>query len=158
EGVLRLDNGELIGPKKRKGPTLTADYLPHKPKRSLTYDRAVFPPHSGFKTTAVVVREGWYERENGRPEAATTHRGVMKLEDLLLPREHARWLSGLEKRRVLLPALPFQRRAQAGFIEIGHPRAGKKGDMTWEPVLKVGTRPGDTWDWTGPEDTKAYKL
>jgi hypothetical protein len=120
---------------------LTADYLPHTPGTSRTYDLAVFVPGSPGK----VARQVRLQMKGGLTQTKTTHVGTLKggsLFDPAGPKTVAKLV--LLPRPIPGPAL--SRRVSSEFVEIGEEVAMSQGSETvWLPRLKLGARAGDSW-------------
>src|SRR5262249_29990807 len=147
--TLRLDDCELISPRKKEVERLTADYLPHFPGRVLVYDMVTFPPYSRTRSP-LLVRQVFREQAGGKTEGLTRHRAGLVIKSLLDDADHKRWLALLPSRKVLLPAPATQRRLAGGSIEVGEQAVrfrdgGLRRVTLWRPALKVGAAPGDTW-------------
>jgi hypothetical protein len=159
-GALRLDDCEVVGPRARKDTRrLTAEYLPHDPGRTLTYDVAVFPLVG--KKAPQVVRQVWHQQEKGLTETVTTHVGTLPpRKSLFDPAEKGAWASERRTKKVRVPGPVFHRRTSETFVEIGHRVvvAGGKAETVWEPVLKVGARVGDSWRWLHDHVEHTYTL
>jgi hypothetical protein len=157
-GTLRLDDCEALGPRRKDPRRLTAEYLPHEPGRSLTYDAALFPLVG--RKAPQVFRQVWMEREGGVTEMVTTHQGTLAPgKSLLDPAEKGAWVSQPRTKKVRLPAPGFQRRASRAFVEIAHRvMRGRKVEVVWEPVLKVGARVGESWRWVQGDSEHTYTL
>jgi hypothetical protein len=59
-----------------------------------------------------------------------------------------------------LPGPDLRLRVYGGYVQLGQYQAvGKSGtELYFEPILKLGARPGDTWSWTHDHYTYEYKL
>jgi hypothetical protein len=147
--MLRLDNCEPVDDSKISDPRrLNADYLPHVPDRSLTYDIALFPTTTNGAAT--VVRQVLQQREGGITETVITHSGKLIGKSLLDEEEQSRWSAQRKTQKVRLPGPVQERRISGGFVEIGHhlPTKSTESETAWEPALKLQARTGDSWNWT----------
>jgi hypothetical protein len=162
DGVLRLDNCEVDPSQLRwEGPTLTADFFPHKEGTIQVYDQAVYPPAAKI---AGAVRQIWYQRGNGITETVTTHtlKGAPPSGSLFTMAKEQNWLKQpfAKKSKLNLPGTRYVQRMTVGFLEVGQrlPAPGRGIVMVFEPVLKLEAKPGDTWKWNLQNDEHTYTL
>ena len=157
--TLRLDNCEALDADGQRDPRrLTADFLPHTPGQSLTYDVAVFSPLS---TKATAVRQVFAQGEGGITDTVTTHVGVLPGTSLFDPGEQQKWGARKGTRRVHgVPGPSYARRVAGGFVEYAERVPRRRGDveLAWEPVLKLRARAGDSWTWTHNNAEHRYTL
>lgn len=158
--TIRLENCAL-DEKFRRGPELTADFLPHKPGRSFTVDVALFGVLVGKKIGTSVRREIHVQGANGATEAIPTHMGMLQDRSLFDEGQPERWFTAPRTVKVKVPAstIYFQR-LSAGFVETGTPAANDKGklDVEWMPSLKLNAREGEKWEWNPPSGEHKYVL
>jgi hypothetical protein len=146
--TLRLDNCELVDSAGSSDiRKITADFLPHTPGASFTFDVATAAT-SDKKETAV-MRVLAEQRDGGITETYTSHVGTLAGGWLLGNRDSAKWVQQpkIKKVRVLGPV--FYHRLSAGFVEVGQVTVTGPGrsETVWQPALKVGARAGTTWNW-----------
>jgi hypothetical protein len=160
DGRLRLDNCEVDASQLRKSvPTLTADFLPHREGATLTYDLAAYPP---FVKTSVVARQTWYQRKGGLTETVVTHtlNGQPPGRSLFPTDKVESWLSARKVKKARLSGPIYMQRTTNTFVEFGQrvtlPRGGS--ETVWEPVLKLGAKVGDSWDWVHQNTRHVYTL
>jgi hypothetical protein len=155
--TLRLDSCRVLSPLTHaEARRLTADYLPHTPGRALVYDVAVFPLIGGKQ----IARQVWEERNEGSTSVVITHLGQFPGKSLLGENETGKWINRRTTKTGRIPSLGHQYRLAAAHVQIGQrPQSGKPGaQMTWEPVLKIGARPGETWKWMNDNEEHTYTL
>jgi hypothetical protein len=158
DGVLRLDNCEVDPSQQRNAvPVLTADFLPHRPGNVLTYDLAVYPP---LVKTGQVVRQIWYQRNQGMTETVVTHTliGVPPGRSLFTTEKVESWVSIRRTKKSRLPGPVYLQQTSGTFVEVGQrPVQVRGGGRTvWEPILKLGAKPGDSWDWVDKNSKHVY--
>ena len=140
--VIRFAGFDISLEKPPESRRLTADFLPHKPGTSRTYDVAMFVPGSPGK----VVRQVWLQKEDGVTQTKTTHVGTLKGGSLFDPvgkNTVAKW----EPLPRPIPGPVFHQRVSPEFVEIGEEVAMRQGTETvWQPRLKLGARAGDSWN------------
>jgi hypothetical protein len=156
--TLILENCEVVDPSgQRIGRRLTPDFFPHTPGITLTYDIAQ-PAAKGVMQVARLLFE---LREKGMIETLTTHSALVKINSLFQPGERDTWTTKTKAQKVRLPGLVFKHRVQGSFVELGRyeskPNSGQ-GEPTYEPVLKIGAKPGDSWNWSHANLVHEYKL
>jgi hypothetical protein len=157
--TLRLDDCESFDPTgKADRRRLTADYLPHKPGRTLTYDVAKLRSTAGAES--VVVRQVFFERDNGLTETMVTHSGSLVGASLFDKGDTGKWASQSKTRKVRLPGPVYQHRLSGGFVEVGQQilTSGRQIETVWEPALKVGARVGESWKWFNLNTEHDYTL
>ncbi len=162
DGVLRLDNCEVHPLQLRwEGPTLTADFFPHKEGTIQVYDQAVYPPAA---KTAGVIRQIWNQHGNGITETVSTHtlKGPPPSGSLFTMAKGQDWLKQpfAKKLKLNQPGPRYLQRITVGFLEVGQrlPAPGGRIVMVFEPVLKLGAKPGDSWTWNLQNDEHTYTL
>jgi hypothetical protein len=159
-GAVRLDNAEMVLPpgSKDSGLWLTADFLPHKVGRIMTYDLAVFPMIG--KRSPVVVRQKWFERAKGQIETMTTHKGYLSGRSMLDAPDPGAWFKEARTKPARLPGPVYEHRTSAGFIEVGRRMTNTKGKVVtvWAPVLKLGARTGESWTWAHEHDEYTWTV
>jgi hypothetical protein len=147
--TLRLDNCESLNSgAKVDSPRLTVDFLPCKPGSVLIYDLATLPAES--KGPPLVFRKVFTWTEGGIMERTITHVGRLpKGSSLSDPDAFKDWISAKTTKRYSQSELPFHTRIYGGFIEIGQEFIGPDGQsVVWEPVMKLGVKKGESWEWT----------
>jgi hypothetical protein len=159
--TLRIDNCELVVPPSAKNALrLTADFLPHKKGTVLTYDLALHSPSP--KQFPTVVRQLCSQEDEGVTATVITHtyNGALPERSLLKEEKPGSWILSLRVKKGQLPAPPTYRRLTGGFVEVGQlaVTGPKKTEIMWEPVLKIGARVGDSWEWTQPTVKHRYTL
>jgi hypothetical protein len=161
--TLRLDNCELDEPV-RKGPKLTADFLPHTQGRTLTFDIAVFSGNNVKKKGENVQREIHLQGADGLTETTVSHIGTLTADSLFAAGEQEKWIAQNKTKKVMgtvAGVIPvYYRRLSAGFVEVGLPTLGtdRKPSAIWTPALKIDAREGDTWTWSPPSGTHEFTL
>jgi hypothetical protein len=135
---------------------LSADYLPHAPGRTLTYDVAQHPATGGRPQAA---RLRFELKENGLVETVTTHIGYLR-SSLFEPGEGGKWTSSAGARKVKLPGPKFRLRVFGGYVQLGQFDTGQAGadNQFYEPVLKLGARVGESWRWSHANAVHEYKI
>jgi hypothetical protein len=155
-GTARLDETSLIAPRKKEGPRLTVDFLPHKPGTVAHYDIARYT--HGAKPTTVISRYAIYQTEGGLLSSDVIYllKGAKLPEGGLLQMERpTEWIKKAKKVRVPGPVLKY--RIAGGFVEMGQP-IGVKGETIWEPLVKLEAAVGDSWEWTSQGVKHRYTL
>ena len=156
--TLLLENCELLDPSgQRIGRRLTPDFFPHTPGITLTYDFA----QPAAKGQMQVVRLLFELRENGMIETITTHSALVKTDSLFKPGERDTWTTRTKAQKLRLAGYVFRHRVQGVFVELGRfePKSnGLQGEPVYEPVLKIGAKPGDSWSWSHANLIHEYKL
>ena len=130
-------------PRKELEDRLTTEYLPHKVGTVWTYDTtATAGPDAG-----TVMRTKITHKEGGVLETTLLRTGKAGAGGMI------NWGKDQNKKGDLL-----RFRVRKEFLDLGPDAAGAT-DPSWEPVLKVGAKPGDTWEWRPPDGgLKTYKL
>jgi hypothetical protein len=114
---------------------LSARYLPHRPGTTRSYDTVMYA-EDGSKP---VVRTKYSYEDGGVIRRTTVRLGQLDGKSVADPQAKIRWLKDVN-----VPAdQPEHYRRNGEFIEIGTHLDGT--EITWRRVLKVGTKPGDTW-------------
>jgi hypothetical protein len=161
--TLRLDNCEIDEPL-TKEPRLVADFLPHTPGRTFTFDVAVLGGSSGKKKGESVQREIHLQGPDGLTETTVTHAGTMTGDSIFAEGEQEKWIAQPKTKKIrgavsgIVPV--YYRRLSAGFIEVGVPAldANKKMTISWTPALKIGAKAGVTWTWTPPSGLHEFTV
>lgn len=157
---LRLENCQLDMPRQR-GPVVSTDYLPFKQGRSFTIDIATFDVKLVRKTVDVVQREVHVQGRDGVTEILVTQRGPLPGKSLFDEGVQEKW-SQQTQARIKKPATNgiYSRRMKAGFIELGTPFLTVEGkpDIAWMPVLKIGVRAGEKWQWEPVNGLHEYEV
>jgi hypothetical protein len=163
DGRLRLDNCEVDPSQLRhEGPVLTENFYPHREGGVRIYDLAVYPP---MIKRAQVVRQEWVQRKDGNTETVITHTlAGMPPGDSLFPTTKNTsadsWtkLPWVKKLKVRLPGPFYLRRTNVGFLEVGRRviAPGRGNATVMEPILKLGAKPGDTWNWRLQSEDHTY--
>jgi hypothetical protein len=156
--TLRLDDCEPFDPAgKPDRRRLTADFLPHKPGRALTYDLA--QSRSGSRGELTVVRQVFFEREGGFTETLVTHTGSLA-GSLFDKGEQAKWVAQSRTHKVRLPGPVYQHRVSASLVEVGQQvlTRQRQVETVWEPALKLGVRVGESWKWYDANTEHIYTL
>jgi hypothetical protein len=146
--VLRLDSCRPADATPRDHGRLTADYLPHRPGRQLTYDVAEYPVPG--KKEGPVKRAVFLQQEGGRIEAVITHSGTLSGKGLFDGDDAGKWIEQKKKTAARLPGPVYLQRISGGFVEVGQTtvkRGNQNQEIFWQPVLKLGARAGDSWKW-----------
>jgi hypothetical protein len=158
---LRLDDCQADAPR-RRGPVLTADFLPHTPGKPITYDVASFGVPVGSKIQDAVQRELHVQGKDGVTEVLVTHAGILSGKSLFDEGDPNRWLTQPKtiKNKAPVTSGVYLRRLSGGFVELGTPNRDDNGKttVTWTPVLKLDARAGDHWEWTAPSGEHKYVL
>jgi tRNA_anti-like len=148
--TLRLDNCEVADPSARTNArSLTADYLPFTPGRTLIYDVVTLQTETA--ATAVVARHVYSCAEGGKITGWTTHLGRLPSSILQADsRPLGDWVSAKKTRKVSIQLPVHRRRLFAGFVEIGQELTNKDGSeaIDWQRNLKLGAKAGASWNWT----------
>jgi len=127
----------------------SGEFVPHIPGTSREYLHAMYPP--GDSTPIVTLRREQH-KDDGQIESTTVKTGRLKnvTQDLAL--DNIEWLVDGSN------ASTSYHRVKDGFVEHGSPLAGS-GEMSWEPVFKLGAKPDDTWEWNPmPNMKKTYTV
>lgn len=113
-------------------------FLPHIPGTSREYVQVIYPPDG--PATALMLKV--LHKDNGEIEKTTVKLGRLNGSKGLFDGGEVEWLKD-----VTIPSkFPHHHRVNGEFIEEGsHP--AENGTITWEPVLKVGAKPDDSWEW-----------
>jgi hypothetical protein len=120
----------LLGPARRDA------YLPHKSGTSREYIRVVY---TGDGDTLATLSMHNY-KENGIIEKVITKIGKLEGKQDLLDGGKVKWVKSVN-----IPSdFPEHHRVNGEFIEIGSHLA-ENDEITWQPRLKVGAKPKDTW-------------
>jgi hypothetical protein len=158
--TIRLDNCRIDAPL-RKGPILTADYLPHRPGRSFAIDVAALGVKIERREGILARRERHVQGDNGISDILVTHQGELVGKSLFDEGIQDKWVQN-KKARIKTPSSAgrYMRRLHAGFIEIGTPYLDANGKInyTWMPVLKLGAEAGTKWKWEPPTGTHEFVL
>jgi hypothetical protein len=146
--TLRLDNCEPNEIKKRKDDQrLNADYFPFVAGSSLSYDVATQPaegkgPARLDRVTATMSTDHLIIR-------VTTHRGTLAAGKSIFDADHTNsWLTEKGTKKLTKSSPPLRYRLSAQFVEVGHQARSGETELIWEPVLKLGAKPGESWKWT----------
>jgi hypothetical protein len=157
--TLVLENCEPLDPSGRRDlRRLTADFLPHTPGRSLTYDLTQ-PSPLGAKPR--VLRMIFEQKEHGVVETVTTHVGTLRTTSLFDPEEKfGAWTKSGSVRKVRLPGPSLRHRVGGGFVYVGtyESQRANESELVWQPALKLGARAGDTWSWSRANTQHQYTL
>lgn len=157
---LRLDNCDVDMPR-RAGPSLTADYLPHKAGRTFTIDVATFGTMVNGKARDVVQREVHVQGEGGVTEIVLTHAGPLTGKSLFDEGVQEKWVQQ-KKVAIKAPATTglYFRRLNAGFVELGTPYPVAKGkpEVSWMPMVKLHAQAGDKWKLESPAGPRDFVL
>jgi hypothetical protein len=156
--VLRLDNCEL-DEKFRRGPELTADFLPHAPGRSFIVDVAMFDVLVGRKNGNSVRREVHIQERDGATEFAVTHLGILPDRSLFDEGEPDKWFKAPRTAKNKdASSVTYYQRVSAGFVELGTPATNDQGkvEISWTPILKLNVREGDKWESNDPSGDHKY--
>jgi hypothetical protein len=157
--TMRMDDCERYDPKSdREIMRITADFLPHVPGKSYTFDLV---SHLTIgKKKPEVIRQAHSQEKNGLTEVVTTHSGILLSKSLLDEGEPEKWFSKAKRHRVPGANPSYYRRLSGGVVELGRPQQDEDGKLRiiWEPVLKLGAKEGDTWTWTQPDGEREYKV
>ncbi len=157
-GTLRLDNC-AVDPAQLRGavPQLTAGFLPHDPGRVFTYDLAVYPP---LVKTTKVVRQTWFQHERGITDTVITHTGTLLGMSLFPPEKPENWLDNRRTKKLRVPGPIYEYAITPGFVTMGQrvmlPRGGTQ--VFWEPVLKLGAKVGESWEWVHQNTKHVYSV
>lgn len=136
-------------------PTASADYFPYKPGQTLNYVQVNYV-NEGM---GVAVHQKSEFKDNGVIETTTTKAGMVQGGKLLAGKPVAWNLSPplMKKFNVRLGKVPQSHfRIEGQNAEIGQHLLNTK-DIFWEPILKLGAKQGDTWEWTMPNGTTKIK-
>ncbi len=139
---------------------VTPDYLPHRAERQLTYDVAEFPTPP--RKDGPVLRLVMFQREAGNIETVVTHSGRLVDKSLFDAGNPSAWVDQKKTTRQVRVAGPtFRQRISGTFIEVGTvviKPPNRQEDVTWDQVLKLGGRAGDTWAWTRDRATHEFTI
>jgi predicted negative regulator of RcsB-dependent stress response len=156
--TLMLENCEALDASgQRTARRLTPDFFPHTPGITLTYDFA----QPAAKSQLQVTRLMFEQHDKGMIETLTTHNAVVKTATLFQPGERDTWTKNTKAQKVRLPGYVFRHRIQGRFVELGRlesKREGVASEIVYEPVLKLGTKPGESWTWSNANIVHEYKL
>jgi hypothetical protein len=156
--TLRLDDCEPLDPAgKADRRRLTADFLPHKPGRVLTFDLA--QARSAGRGELNVVRQVFYDRDNGLTETVVTHTGSLA-GSLFDKGEQGKWAAQAKAHKVRLAGPVYQHRVSPELVEVGQQALNRQRQVetVWEPALKIGARVGDSWKWFNANTEHVYTL
>jgi hypothetical protein len=121
----------------------------------VTYDVASFPELSN---TGVFIRLICLQREGGVTTTLETHRYIMSNASLFEPGSE-RWVKYRRAPRSKpVPGPAFIQRVNGRYVEVGEVTRPGTAPASWEPVLKIGARLGDSWKWTDNNVTHTYKV
>jgi tRNA_anti-like len=158
--TLRLDNCESLDTvAKVDQPRLTVDYLPSKPGQVLVYDLATHPMES--KGAALAFRKVFTWTEGGIVERAITHAGRLpKGKNLTDPEVFKDWITLKTTKKYSQSEPPSRLRVFGGFIEIGQEFTSQEGQksVSWEPVIKLGLKKGESWEWSRGSERHQCKV
>lgn len=158
-GQLRLDNCTFDATQRRKQePVLTADFLPHKPGKMLTYDIVVH--RATLAGGSMILRQEWAQREDGKTETRITHTARFTARSLFNGDDSENWVSGPKVKSSRKAGPTYVQKTSPLGIEFGQRRILPNGTHQdeLEPVLKPGVKAGDVWEWSGPNGKHVYKL
>jgi hypothetical protein len=135
---------------KDKNTEITADFLPHKSGTTLYYDTQMNLPDG----SVAVSRWKHVQKDDGVVEETLENIGSLKAKQSILDKgAKVTWLN-----KVDVPVKSsYQIRNKNGYIEKGKDHAGK-GEIVWEPVLKIGAKLGDVWTWDSPAGVNRYEV
>lgn len=140
-------------PASLSGSGLTESYFPFKPGRVLVYDVAAL---TGAGATVLrhrfTLSEEPMERDVTRAERETIKLGTL-LGGTLLQGGQVKWTREVKQKSLF----PFHFRGNSEHIEMGQ-HLTNDARIYWEPILKLGTKPGDHWDWHGPAGVTRYEF
>jgi hypothetical protein len=157
--TLVLENCEPLDPSGRRDlRRLTAEFLPHTPGHSLTYDVAQPTSPDGKPR---VVRMIFEQKEGGVVETVTTHVGRLKGASLFDPEEkNGAWIKSGAVRKVRLPGPSLKHRLGGGYVYVGtyESQRPNESQLVWRPALKIGARTGETWNWSENNTLHEYAL
>jgi hypothetical protein len=157
---LRLDNCESFdSAAKGDQPRLTADFLPCKPGPALVYELATLPVES--KGPPLAFRKVFTWIEGGIMERTTTHVGRLpKGSNLTDPDTFKDWMTAKTTKKYSQAEPACHCRIYGGFVELGQEFIAADGQksIAWEPVLKLGTKKGESWEWTRQATKHQCKL
>ena len=116
---------------------LTARYLPHLAGTTRHYDAVMY---AGDGSKPVLRSKHSYE-DNGIIRKTTVKAGLLVGKDVDDPKAKIKWLRTMN----IAAKYPDHYRRNGNFIENGSHLAENEM-IFWEPALKVGAKPGDSWD------------
>ncbi|HMF14123.1 MAG TPA: hypothetical protein VKE94_17525, partial [Gemmataceae bacterium] len=137
---------------------LTADFLPHTPGRTITYDLTQPSPLGGKPRIMRVLFE---QKDRGVVETITTHVGTLQAASLFDPEEkNGGWIKSGVVRKVRLPGPSLRHRVGGGFVYVGtyDTRRSNEAELVWQPALKIGARTGETWSWSRDNARHEYTV
>jgi hypothetical protein len=136
-------------------PRLTEDYFPHKVGNTLTYDIATFQ----VKKRTSVRREVWYQQAGGITETVVTHAGSLTGKTLFGEKPEV-WITAPRTKKTKLPGAVYVRTLTGAAVLFGQrisiPRKGVM--LTQEPILKLGAKAGETWQFIDKTVKHVYTL
>lgn len=141
------EGGRVAGSWKlfEKGVTeVTADYYPFTKGSSRFVDVELMLGNG----TSSVMRSKIAHLEDGRIESTIVKVGLKKAGD-----GEVQWLRETNQKS----KDPRFFRERDGFIEIGTRLEGMK-ELSWEPILKIGAKDGDTWESKNVVSTSEYRV
>jgi hypothetical protein len=148
--TLRLDNCQSIDSvAKTEQLRLTVDYLPSKPGQVFVYDVATLPLDS--KAGVLTFRKVFAWMEGGIVERTVSHAGRLpKGRNLTDPDVFKDWIALKTTKKYSQSEPPLRVRVFGGFIEIGQEFISLEGQksLSWDPVIKLGVKKGESWEWT----------
>jgi hypothetical protein len=155
--TLVLENCEAVDAAgKRAARRLTPDFFPHIPGRTLTYDVLLASPEGNLQAYRARVEC----RDGGLMESIITHTRPWKAANLHDAADRDTWTKKPGTQKVQQPGPVWHRREDNRFVLVGKSESNKAGtsDLVFEPILKLGIKPGETWSWSQANTSHEYKL
>jgi hypothetical protein len=141
---------------------LTAEYLPHNKGRMLTYDMAYFTPlPKGKVGKPTVMRQVWVEGDGGKTETQTTHSQMgMSVKSILEPPLSKEWVNKGSVNKTRYRGVTYMRSLTDTFVEVAQQSSPDKpaAPDAKMPVLKLGAKAGDSWEWKGKSTKHTFTL
>lgn len=122
---------------KLKATTLTADFLPYK-------EGTAYYEYGSVKLTTPAVA---LLHKVDCPGDGKIHRTLVKIGKAEVG--SPTWVRTISEKE----KYPKYHRVKDGFVEIGD-HIGETETVYWEPVVKIGAKLGDTWEWEVPRVSK----
>jgi hypothetical protein len=137
-------NGSVSSTSTNLDEVLTADYFPFVAGTTRISDIQMI-----LDGPSAIIRDRINYLANGTIESITIKLGRLGPGSSLINGDKPKWLD------VPLPPkekYPHHYRQREGYIEIGSHLSGN-ATVYWEPVIKIGAKPGDSWTWTPIQGT-----
>lgn len=118
-------------------------YCPHDPGTSREYLHVLYPPGG---PVPIVTLNHVLHKDNGEIKSTIAKTGRFKNATQDLTLDNIEWLVDGST------SSTSYHRVKDGFIE--HGSSLPSGQVDWKPILKIGVKPDDTWEWNPLPDMK----